>query len=99
MRERLRDHYEDYKNHTCPRESSIFRKHLGSALLKRMGASDRLIKEWTDGRKSPLWDTLNEFKETERKVDEVLKSKFFLRVIPVDNAEERKIFEKSLLQQ
>lgn len=97
LRQRLRDHYKDYKNHTCPREGSIFRKHLGSALLKRAGGSERLIKEWMRGRKSLLWDTKNEFKETEQKVGEVLRSRFFFRVIHVNNAEERKVFEKKLI--
>lgn len=52
-------------------------------------------KDWRRRRKGyALW---KRFKETEREVDEVIKSKFFFRVIPVDSVDERRAFEEKLI--
>jgi len=88
LRQRLTDHYHGN------REGSVFRKHLGSALLKAEGASEDRIKEWLRKRKSLFW---KEFEQTELKVSELLKSKFFFRVIRVDGEEERRIFEEKII--
>jgi len=89
LKRRLVDHYDGN------REGSIFRKHLGTALLQRSGASNDQIKGWIRRRKGyELWKT---FDEIEREVDEVIKKNFFFRVILVDNAQERKFFEKRLI--
>ena len=77
------------------REGSIFRKYLGSALLKQGGASEDRIREWRKRRKlSSHW---REFEGTERNVSEVLRSKFFFRVVRVNSLKERKLFEEKLI--
>ena len=77
------------------REGSIFRKYLGSALLKRGRASEDRIGEWRKRRKlSSRW---REFEGIECKVSEVLRSKFFFRVVCVDSLKERKMFEEKLI--
>jgi hypothetical protein len=88
LRQRLRDHYKGN------REGSVFRKHLGSALLKAAGESDERVKEWWKKRKSLLW---KEFAGTEADVSKTLRSKFFFRVIQVDSKEERKVFEEKII--
>jgi len=88
LRRRLYEHYNGN------REGSIFRKYLGAALLKCSGASESVIKEWRKGRKSQYW---KEFEETERKVSEILRSKFFFRVIRVDDEKERREFEEKII--
>jgi hypothetical protein len=89
LKRRLIDHYGGN------REGSIFRKHLGTALLQRSGASNDQIKGWMRRRKGyDLWKT---FDKIEREVDEVIRKNFFFRVILVDNVQERKLFEKNLI--
>ncbi len=88
LRKRLRQHYR------LNREGSVFRKHLGTALLKKKGFLDDQISEWRKGRKSKRW---NDFKDTEDEICQLLRSKFFFRVIAVDSANERKILEEKLI--
>ena len=88
LRKRLRQHYR------LNREGSVFRKHLGTALLKRKGLLDEEITEWRKGRKSPRW---SDFKGTEDEVSRLLRSNFFLRVVTVDNFEEREVLEEKLI--
>lgn len=89
LKQRLGDHYNGN------REGSIFRKHLGTALLRHAGASEAQIREWRKRRKkSPHW---KEFEGIEQKVSEVLMSRFFFRVIGVDSVEERKVFEEKII--
>jgi len=88
LRTRLRQHYR------LNREGSVFRKHLGTALLKKKGTPDDEIIEWKDGRKSPRW---NNFKATEDEVDRILPSRFFFKVVAVEDGEERKKPEEKLI--
>lgn len=89
LRERLNDHYNGN------REGSIFRKHLGSALLKFSGASDEQIKEWMRRRKGNVnWQR---FDRVEDEVSAVLRSKFHFRVVNVDDVYERKSFEERII--
>ena len=88
LRKRLRQHYR------LNREGSVFRKHLGTALLKKKGFSDDQITEWRRGRKSQRW---NDFRDTEDEISQLLCSKFFFRVIAVGSADERKVLEEKLI--
>lgn len=88
LRERLRQHY------SLNREGSVFRKHLGSSLLKKKGFPDDQITEWRKGRKSPRWSA---FKDTENEVSRLLRSSFFFRVVTVDDVEERGILEEKVI--
>ena len=89
LKRRLRDHY--YGN----REGSVFRKHLGTALLKRADASDVQIRWWRRKRKgNARW---TQFTKVEDEVDDIIRSTFFFRVIPMDRVQERKWFEEKLI--
>ena len=88
LRKRLRQHYR------LNREGSVFRKHLGTALLKRKGFPDDEIIEWKKGRKSPRW---SDFKDVEDEVSQILRSRFFFRVVAVDDVAERKTLEEKLI--
>ncbi len=89
LRHRLNDHY--FGN----REGSIFRKHLGSALLKISGAPDEHIREWMKRRKGNVnW---HKFDSVENEVSAVLRSKFHFRVVKVDDVYERENFEEKII--
>ena len=88
LRKRLRQHY------SLNREGSVFRKHLGSALLKMKGFPADQIVKWNRGRKSSHW---GDFKDTEGEVSRLLRSRFFFRVVAVDDVEERKLLEEKLI--
>jgi len=88
LRKRLMQHYR------LNREGSVFRKHLGSALLKKAGVVDNEIREWNKKRRSLRWA---EFKDTEREVSKLLRSKFFFRVVSVEDPNERKRLEVKLI--
>lgn len=88
LRKRLRQHY------GLNREGSVFRKHIGSALLKKKGFPDDRIAEWNRGRKSPFWGY---FKDTEDEISELLRAKFFFRIVAVDDTDERKALEEKLI--
>ena len=77
------------------REASSFRKYLGVALLQKNGIADEEITEWQKRRnQSPRWE---EYRGTETEVDTLIRTKFCFRVIPIENVEERKMFEKKLI--
>jgi len=88
LRERMRQHY------SLNREGSVFRRHLGSALLKTKRFSDEQIAEWSRGRKSPRW---RDFTETEAEVSQLIRSRFLFRVVAVDDIEERETLEEELI--
>ena len=88
LRKRLKQHYR------LNREGSVFRKHIGTALLRRRGLPDEEITEWRKGRRSLRW---SDFKDTEVEVSRLLRSKFFFRDISVDSVDERKALEEKLI--
>ena len=89
LKQRLTDHYNGN------REGSIFRKELGSALLKRSGASENQIREWRKRRKlSRSWHI---FEKIERQVSEILSSKFSFRALSVEAVEERNRLEETII--
>jgi hypothetical protein len=89
LRQRLNDHY--FGN----REGSIFRKHLGSALLKISGAPDEHVKEWMKRRKGNVnW---HKFDNVENEVSAILHSRFHFKVVKVDDLFERKNFEEKII--
>jgi len=88
LQKRLKQHYR------LNREGSVFRKHLGTALLKKKGLLDDKIIEWKKGRKSLRW---NDFKGVEDEVSGILHSKFFFKVVAIPDIRERKAFEEKLI--
>ena len=88
LKQRLRDHY------SGNREGSIFRKHLGSALLIRMRKSEEEVREWYKARRSSHY---SEFAEIELEVSKIIRSRFFFRAIPIEDLKKRKYFEERLI--
>ncbi len=89
LRSRMLEHYN--RN----REAISFRKYLGVALLQKNGIADEEITEWQKRRnQSTRWE---ELRGTETEVDTLIRTKFCFRVIPMENVEERKVFEKKLI--
>lgn len=88
LRKRLKQHY------GLNREGSVFRRHLGTALLKKKEFPDDEVDEWRRGRKSPRW---SDFKDIEDEIDRLLPSNFFFRVVAVEDVGERKSLEEKLI--
>jgi len=80
---RILDHFHGNKN------SSVFRRHLGAAILAKENPHDPRLKEWIKGTK-PL-------KDIEEKVSKLLTEKFSFRYIRVDDRDERLELEERLI--
>ncbi|MCD6513525.1 MAG: hypothetical protein J7L07_01220 [Candidatus Odinarchaeota archaeon] len=75
LRKRLRFHFRGDKS------SSIFRKNIGRAILKKEGASDFKIRQWNRNE--------IEMDDIEEKVSDALKENFSFRVIRIDDRNDR----------
>ncbi|NMX22102.1 hypothetical protein C5S30_06680 [ANME-1 cluster archaeon GoMg4] len=84
FRNRINSHYRGTKN------SSVFRKHLGGALMRRKDPNDRRLKQW-------LKQDASTFQEIEMEVTKKLKEHFSFRCIPVEDKEERLRLEEELI--
>ena len=72
------------------KNGSVFRKHLGGALLRRVNSEDPRLKEWLkQGGRSYL--------EVEEKVSRRLRENFTFSCFQVDSPEERDVLERSLI--
>jgi len=81
--ERILNHFYGNKN------TSIFRKHLGAAILAKENPNDPRLKEWMRKGKT--------FKEVEKEVSKLLMEKFSFRYIKVDDRDERLELEERLI--
>ena len=84
FRSRINNHYRGNKN------SSVFRKHLGGALMRRKDPDDRRLKQWLE-QDAPT------FQEMEAEVTKELKGHFSFRCIPVEDKKERLQLEEELI--
>jgi len=84
FRSRINNHYRGNKN------SSVFRKHLGGALMRRKDPNDRRLKQWLE-QDAPT------FQEMEIEVTLELKEHFSFRCIPVEDKKERLQLEEELI--
>jgi len=84
FRKRIYSHFMGNKN------GSVFRKHLGSALMRREGQNGGRLKQWL-GQDTPT------FKDVENKVSAHLGENFSFRCIAVDNVQERLDLEERLI--
>ncbi|MBN1762615.1 MAG: peroxide stress protein YaaA [Methanomicrobia archaeon] len=84
FRSRINSHYRGNKN------SSVFRKLLGGALIGRKDPNDRRLKQW-------LEQDAPSFQEIELEVTKELKEHFSFRCIPVEDKEERACLEEQLI--
>ena len=81
--DRILDHFYGNKN------SSVFRRHLGAAILAKENPHDPRLREWTK-RNKPLRDI-------EEKISKLLREKFSFRYIRVDERDERLELEERLI--
>lgn len=84
LRGRIRNHFRGDKN------SSVFRKHLGGALISRRNPKQSHIEQWL-GQNTP---TLNEI---EKEVTNELTKNFVFKCIAVDEVKQRKLLEEQLI--
>lgn len=84
FRSRINSHYRSNKN------SSVFRKHIGGALLKRLDTNDKRLEQW-------LKQDAPTFQEMETEVTKEFKGHFSFRCIPVDDKEERLQLEEEFI--
>lgn len=84
LRDRTRTHFNGNKN------SSVFRKHLGAAIIRRQGASPRVLKNW-------MKEGLQGSKGIETIVTSELKSRFSYRCIEVRSIQERLDLERNII--
>lgn len=90
FRGRIRQHYGNKKSLGGNKNGSVFRKHLGGALLLLTDAEDNQINAWlTQGGAS--------FGEVERQVSQVLRDNFTFSCFRVDSKEERLNLERALI--
>ena len=80
---RILDHFYGNKN------SSIFRRHLGAAILAKENPYDPRLREWIRGSMS--------LRDIEEKVNKLLREKFSFRYVRVDDREERLELEERLI--
>lgn len=81
---RIKQHFEGNKN------SSVFRKHLGGAILRRRNADDFRLDKW-------LKQDTPTFKEIEELVTDRLATDFTFKCITVENKKERLDLEERLI--
>lgn len=84
FRSRVKSHYGGNKN------SSVFRKHLGGALMRKKDSNDKRLKQWLE-QDAPT------FQEIEIEVSKTLKEHFSFKCIPVDDRQKRLDLEKQLI--
>jgi len=84
FRSRINNHYRGNKN------SSVFRKHLGGAIMRRKDPNDRRLKQWLE-QDAPT------FQEIEAGVTKELNEHFSFRCIPVKDKKERLQLEEELI--
>jgi hypothetical protein len=81
---RLIDHYFADKN------NSVFRKHLGTALLRRKSAIASSIEQWTQQGTPTIW-------EVESEVTNLLRRDFQFKCLKVDDRDKRELLEQELI--
>lgn len=89
FRTRIRQHYGTVKAPGGSRSSSIFRKHLGAALLRRSEGLDARLEDWVAER--------GKFPEIEAQVSCQLRDNFTFCCVRVDRPEDRASLERGLL--
>ena len=90
FRPRIRQHYGNVSSLRGNKNGSVFRKHVGGALLRRDNLADHRLGEWLkQGGQSYL--------EIEERVSHELRTRFTFCCIEVDDANERKTFERGLV--
>lgn len=90
FRDRIRQHYGNSRSLGGNKNGSIFRKHLGGALLRRSDTNDPRLREW-------LTQNGSSFPEIEAMVSNTLRDKFSFSCFDVDQMEERLELERGII--
>ncbi len=90
FKKRIRQHYGAINSLNGNKNGSVFRKHLGGALLRRMNIEDVRLNEWL------TQDGLS-YREVEEMVSLVLRQNFTFSCFRVDNIEERLELESAII--
>jgi hypothetical protein len=92
FRGRIRQHYGNRSSLKGNKNGSVFRKHLGGALLRRLNLNDYRLNDW-------LTQDGPTFIEVEEKVSQVLRENFTFVCFRVDTKEDRLNLERALIAQ
>lgn len=90
LRNRIRQHYGNKHSLKGNKNGSVFRKHLGGALMRRDNPKDSRLVDW-------LTQNGLSFLEVEEKVSYELRNNFTFTCWPVNTGEERLTLEKGLV--
>lgn len=90
FRDRIRQHYGNSRSLGGNKNGSIFRKHLGGALLRRSDTNDPRLREW-------LTQNGSSFPEIEELISNTLRDKFSFSCFDVDQMEERLELERGII--
>jgi hypothetical protein len=90
FKKRIRQHYGNVNSLRGNKNGSVFRKHLGGALSRRVNSKDPRLNEWLkQGGRSYL--------EVEELVSRRLRESFTYCCFRVDSPEERNVLERGLI--
>jgi len=84
FKNRINNHFGGNKN------SSVFRKHLGGALIRKKNPNDMRLNQW-------LKQDAPTFQEIETEVSSVLKENFRFKCLPIEDRQERLSLEEQLI--
>lgn len=91
FRSRIRQHYGNRSDLGGNKNGSVFRKHLGGALIHRADSDDRRLSGWLK-QGGPSYD------EVEAKVSRLLRRDFTFACVSVPDSEERLQLERRLIR-
>jgi hypothetical protein len=90
LRMRIRQHYGAVRSLNGNKNGSVFRKHLGGAVLRRANPADHRLREWlAQGGMS--------FPEVEEAVSRLLRENFTFACFSVPTWKERQLLERGLV--
>jgi hypothetical protein len=89
---RIRQHYGNKNSLSGNKNGSVFRKHVGGALLRQKGPADPRLKDW-------LTQDGPTFREVEENVSQTLRDNFTFSCFRVDTKEDRLCLERALIAQ
>jgi len=90
FRKRIRQHYGRVRSLGGNRDESIFRKHVGTALLRKAGPCDTELNDWLAGN-GPSSPAL------EAEVSQTLRDNFTFVCVRVDDGGRRRCLERGLI--
>lgn len=87
---RIRQHYGHVNSLRGNKNGSVFRKHVGSALLRKSDLQDPRLEQWLGQRGGS-------FPEVEEEVSQTLRENFTFSCVCVDEAADRLALERGLI--